>query len=458
MTGRARLDGRQVAFTPGETILAAAGRAGIDIPTLCHREGLTPEGGCRLCLVEVSGASRPQAACHTVLADGAEVVTDTPALRALRRDVLALEVAAHPPGALAGRGEVAVLARSLGVETGTGGGGRQGPVDDSHPYLLFRPDACVTCRRCVRACEEIQGRFVYGIKGRGANSQLVAGPGERFADGDCVACGACVDACPTGAITDRDRLDGAPPGPMHDLDLWVLRGRLPRGGVGLRRPDRPRGRCAGRRREPRSPLPQGALRPRMAGVPRPGHRAAPPRSLGRAATCLLGGGDRLARRAPRVPARRARSGRVRRLGLVAVDQRGVLPAPEAGPVGRRHEQRRLLRPCLPLLHRDRAAGRHRDRRRQRLLRRHRAGTRHRRGRRQPHRGAPGCRREDPPGGPRGHPTRRDRPAADRARPGGGGAPPAGPRRERPPPERPGPHAAGPRSGRPGLPGRMDHRP
>jgi formate dehydrogenase alpha subunit len=214
MTGRARLDGRPVVFTPGETILAVAGRAGIDIPTLCHREGLTPEGGCRLCLVEVSGASRPQAACHTALADGAEVVTDTPALRALRRDVLALEVAAHPPGALTGRGEVAVLARSLGVETGSGGGGRPGPVDDSHPYLRFRPDACVTCRRCVRACEEIQGRFVYGIKGRGASSQLVAGPGERFADGDCVACGACVDACPTGAITDRDRLDGAPPGPM----------------------------------------------------------------------------------------------------------------------------------------------------------------------------------------------------------------------------------------------------
>ena len=210
MTARATIDGRLVRFAPGETILAVARRAGIRVPTLCHRDGLPPQGGCRLCLVRVGGSPRPLAACHTVLDDGVEVATDTPALRALRRDVLALEVAAHPPGALTGAGELAALAADLGVELEAADDRVAGALDTSHPYLRFRPDMCVTCRRCLSACEEVQGRFVYGIEGRGGEARLIAGPGERFADGDCVACGACVEACPTGAITDRDRLDAIP--------------------------------------------------------------------------------------------------------------------------------------------------------------------------------------------------------------------------------------------------------
>jgi formate dehydrogenase major subunit len=210
VTGRATIDGRSVRFAPGETILAVARRAGISVPTLCHRDGLSPQGGCRVCLVRVDGSPRPLAACHTALDHDAEVVTDTPALRALRREVLALEVAGHPPGALGGGSELPALAAELGVELEGGADPGAGAIDASHPYLRFRPDMCVTCRRCLSACEEVQGRFVYGIEGRGAGARLISGPGERFADGDCVACGACVEACPTGAITDRDRVDALP--------------------------------------------------------------------------------------------------------------------------------------------------------------------------------------------------------------------------------------------------------
>jgi formate dehydrogenase major subunit len=210
---RARIDGREVEVAPGDTILSAARRLGIAIPTLCYLEGMPPEGGCRLCLVEVAGAGRPRAACHSLLAGGMEVTTESPRLRELRRDVLSLILSAHPqdrfvPGG--GDGEVGALMERLGVSASAfGHHGAAAEVDASHPYLRFDPSRCVDCRRCAAACEGIQGQFVYGVAGRGGEGRLIFGPGERFAMSDCTACGACVDACPTGAVSDRDRL-GAP--------------------------------------------------------------------------------------------------------------------------------------------------------------------------------------------------------------------------------------------------------
>jgi formate dehydrogenase alpha subunit len=207
----ATIDGCGV-VADGRSIIELARDAGIDVPHLCWHPGLPVEGGCRVCLVEVEGVAHPVAACHTPLRAGMAVRTRAPALDALRRDILALELATHPRDALSpdpGGTELARLLDRLGVDRPPSGRDVPVAVDATHPYMRLDPSICVTCRRCLHACEEIQGQFVYGIEGRGAGTRLVASPTESFADGDCVACGACVDVCPTGAISDRDRR-GAP--------------------------------------------------------------------------------------------------------------------------------------------------------------------------------------------------------------------------------------------------------
>jgi formate dehydrogenase alpha subunit len=208
---QAKINGEIVELKEGETILQAAQRLGIQIPTLCYGEGMRPEGGCRMCLVQSNQNSRPVAACYTPLCSGMEIETHTPKLEALRRDILSLYLDVGKQLGFQGNGQESKFTRLLedyGLEIPHNG--HAAPVDDSHPYLRFHADSCITCRLCLNACEQIQGQFVYGIGSRGPSTHLLFGPGERFADSSCVACGACVDLCPTGAISDGDRLDPTP--------------------------------------------------------------------------------------------------------------------------------------------------------------------------------------------------------------------------------------------------------
>jgi len=213
-SAQARINGQTVEIMEGETILQTARRAGVEIPTLCYAPGLVPEGGCRLCLVEVSQAPRPLGACHTPIRPGMDIVTHSPKLESMRREILALYLELDEQRQFQRDSHDSPFTELLtryGLRARMADPAPSGEcIDRSHTYLRFDPRLCISCRRCLNACEQIQGQFVYGIAGRGPATHLIYGPGERFNESACVACGACVDQCPTLALSDRDRCEAVP--------------------------------------------------------------------------------------------------------------------------------------------------------------------------------------------------------------------------------------------------------
>lgn len=197
------LDGIDCQCAANTTILQAIHAAGRTIPAVCNDERLLPTGACRLCMVEIDGAPRPAASCTTLAADGMTIRTDTPALAALRRTNLSL-LATHYPADAVAREPDHPFHRML-AEHGVAPGNRaRAPLfhDDSHPYLGIDMDRCITCYRCVRICDEVQGQFVWWTWRRGEQTH-VAPDAATLREGGCVSCGACVDSCPSGALFDK---------------------------------------------------------------------------------------------------------------------------------------------------------------------------------------------------------------------------------------------------------------
>ncbi|WP_416981332.1 formate dehydrogenase subunit alpha [Streptomyces sp. T028] len=203
------VDGTRVAVPEGASLLAAVRAAGIDLPALCSDDRIGPAGSCRTCLVRTDG--QVAAACVTPAASGTHVEAGTDDLRRLRREAVEVIASVLPPRALAddNPGELAQVCRTLGIGPGTAQGARGRGGDDSHPYVHLDRDLCIACGRCVRMCAEVQGTFALTLVGRGADTVVAPGTGGPWAESDCVACGGCVDTCPTGAITE--------PGPGRGL-------------------------------------------------------------------------------------------------------------------------------------------------------------------------------------------------------------------------------------------------
>jgi formate dehydrogenase major subunit len=206
---KAVINGSAVEFEPGVSILNACRAIGVDIPRLCHDERLKPIGSCRMCLVEIERTPHPLTACNTLLTDGMVISTHTPALENERRMLLKMLAQDHPADGLQKTPEKPFYryARAYGLsESDFTGSSEPHLFDDSHPYIHVDMSQCILCYRCVRICDEVQGQFVWQMVNRGHETRIVPDSGTTLRESSCVSCGACVDACPTGALEDKSLL------------------------------------------------------------------------------------------------------------------------------------------------------------------------------------------------------------------------------------------------------------
>ncbi|MBT9142009.1 MAG: NADP-reducing hydrogenase subunit HndC [Dehalococcoidia bacterium] len=207
-----KIDGHDVQVDKGATILDAAKLAGVKIPTLCHHPMLRPDGACRICVVEVTGARNLAAACEMPVADKMVVSTYTPMVRLARRVILELLLANHPltcPSCKRNLScELQQLALDMGVsEISYEGHKRELDIDDSSPALIREPNKCIYCSRCVRVCSDIQSVDALSFYRRGFDTEVGPPPGAGLMDSVCVQCGLCAAACPVGAIYERSAVD-----------------------------------------------------------------------------------------------------------------------------------------------------------------------------------------------------------------------------------------------------------
>jgi bidirectional [NiFe] hydrogenase diaphorase subunit len=205
------IDGQNVSARETETILEAAQEQGIFIPTLCHLEGLSEVGACRLCLIDMKGVNKLLPACVTKVEEGMEVNTRSERLDRFRRTLLELFFAEgnHICAVCVANGhcELQSMAQRLRmdhVRVPYVSPRRQ--VDASHRLFTFDPNRCILCTRCVRVCDEIEGAHTWDVMGRGIASRVITDLNEPWGDStSCTSCGKCVQVCPTGALFEKGR-------------------------------------------------------------------------------------------------------------------------------------------------------------------------------------------------------------------------------------------------------------
>jgi len=209
MSVKIAIDGMSIVAAEGSRLLDVARENSVRIPTLCYHRDLSPTGNCRMCVVEVQGARFLQAACVTTVWDGMVVMTNSSRVLRNRRMTLQMMLANHPQDCLvcdaSGSCELQDLAYEYQVQVPEWGSkGTRFQVDsDPNPFVRVDFNKCILCRRCVQACAEVQGRFVWGVAHRGFDEVIAAGAGTYMLEARCESCGQCVAYCPTGALSDK---------------------------------------------------------------------------------------------------------------------------------------------------------------------------------------------------------------------------------------------------------------
>ncbi|HAW10129.1 MAG: bidirectional hydrogenase complex protein HoxU [Candidatus Dormibacteria bacterium] len=208
------IEGQDVAGPAGRTILQVARENGVAIPTLCHLEGLSDVGACRLCMVEVEGQRKLLPACVTTIEEGMQVTVNSDRLTAYRRRIVELLFTERNHVCSVCVADRNCELQDLSVEFGVTHFDLpqlhpKATVDATHERFGIDHNRCILCTRCVRVCDEVEGAHTWDVMGRGTEARIITDLGTPWGQSaTCTSCGKCVQVCPTGALFEKGRSVG----------------------------------------------------------------------------------------------------------------------------------------------------------------------------------------------------------------------------------------------------------